>query len=627
VCRKLDGIPLGLELAAARVRLLSIEQLAERLSDPFRLLSTSDRAAPDRHQTLWATLDWSYGLLSEPEQRLFERLSVFAGGWTLEAAEAVGSGDPVEADQLVNLLGRLVDKSLVVAEPTAEQGPRYRLLETLRQYAEQRLADRDEQQVVQQRHAHYFLPLYERAELELLTGADRVWLDRLEREHDNLRAALRFLIARADVDGALRLAGTARRFWWMRGYFTEGRGYLEQALALDARAGTGVPRLAARAKVQFGLGNLALAQGDLDAAREGLRASVDLYRELADWGGAAWALCVLGEEAVYRAEYTQARGLFQQAVAAGRASGQRAITAISLAWGAWPGVPGLAWPGATHEAARLGEIGETAQEALRVCRAIGFRPGVCVALLVLGEVRHQQGDTAAARALWDQSLAAAREVGFKHYVVPALINLARMTKDQGDTREAGRLLAESLRLSRELGDRLAIAGCLEALVELAGRRFDRAVCMAGAAATLRQSVGAPVSPTERVRVASRLDALRRCLGAATFESYWLEGCTAPADHIIRSALQLIEELSIVQPNSPPGGEATHAAAGLTRRERQVAALIARGQTNRQIAERLTIAEGTAGNHVQSILDKLGFHTRAQIASWATAHGLSTTPAE
>jgi predicted ATPase len=153
VCRKLDGIPLGLELAAARVRLLSIEQLAERLSDRFRLLSTSDRAIPDRHQTLRATLDWSYGLLSEPEQRLFERLSVFAGGWTLEAAEAVGSGDPVETDQVVNLLGRLVDKSLVVAEPTAEHGPRYRLLETLRQYAAERLAERDEQQVVQQRHA------------------------------------------------------------------------------------------------------------------------------------------------------------------------------------------------------------------------------------------------------------------------------------------------------------------------------------------------------------------------------------------------------------------------------------------------------------------------------------------
>jgi non-specific serine/threonine protein kinase len=266
VCQRLEGIPLAIELAASRAGVLALEQIAERLTSHFRLLSSRDPTVAARQQTLERTIAWSYELLTAPEQRLFDRLSVFAGGWSLEAMESVASGDYLERDDLLDVLQRLVDKSLVLADHVPDP-PRYRMLETLRQFGQARLHEDGAAPAARERHATFYLGLAEEAEHELLTDADRVWLRRLEAEHDNLRSALRWLIAQGDVERAQRLAGAARRFWLLHGHLTEGRRWLEQALALPPPDQDRPATRRARAKVLHGIANLALGQSDLASAR------------------------------------------------------------------------------------------------------------------------------------------------------------------------------------------------------------------------------------------------------------------------------------------------------------------------------------------------------------------------
>src|SRR5215204_2227397 len=255
ICRRLDGLPLAIELAAARVGLLSVEQISEKLEDSLKLLSAGDRTAVPRQRTLRGTLDWSHDLLSEQEQKLFRRLSVFAGGWTLRAAEVVGSGDSVGRGEVLDLLSALVERSLVVSEPTADGGVRHRLLEPVRPYAQEKLKERRNAESVRRRHAEYFLTLAEEAEPELWKSEDAVWLERLEAEHDNLRTALSWALERVEAELVLRLAGALWRFWMTRGYYEEGRRWFEGALEKGGRVG-------ARAQVLAGLGHLALWQGD-----------------------------------------------------------------------------------------------------------------------------------------------------------------------------------------------------------------------------------------------------------------------------------------------------------------------------------------------------------------------------
>ena len=239
ICRRLEGMPLAIELAAARVKLLSVEQIAARLDDRFRLLSGGRRSAPTRQQAIRATIDWSYDLLSEPERLLFDRLSVFVGGWTLEAAEAVGAGGEIDADNVLDLLGRLVDKSLVLTEVSVHSSVRYRMLETLREYGREQLGRRSSAEVeaTERRHAQFFVQLAELAEPEIQGSGQLLWLETLDQEHGNIRAALRGQIARADVEAAQRLAGAVRLFWMVRGYLSEGRAWLAEALELEERTG------------------------------------------------------------------------------------------------------------------------------------------------------------------------------------------------------------------------------------------------------------------------------------------------------------------------------------------------------------------------------------------------------
>jgi predicted ATPase len=307
ICRRLDGIPLAIELAAARVRAFAVEQIAARLDDRFGLLTTGPRTAMPRQQTLRAAVDWSYALLSEPERALLRRLSVFAGGWKFEAAEAVAAGDGLQPYAVLDLLAQLVDKSLVLAEP--QRGAvRYRLLETIRQYARERLDEAGEAGCTCDRHLAYFLDLAEQAEPKLRGPEARTVMDRLEEEHDNLRLAIDWAL-QTGGDAALRLSGALAWFWWGRDHHSEGCRWLARALT------TTQVRSAARMKALNGAGWLAHHQRDLDKARMLLAESLAIARELDDGWTVAWTLHCLGRVAYFDNDPQTARSLGEQSLA------------------------------------------------------------------------------------------------------------------------------------------------------------------------------------------------------------------------------------------------------------------------------------------------------------------------
>jgi predicted ATPase len=286
ICYQLDGIPLAIELAAARAKVLSVEEISERLEDCFGLLTVGSRTALPRQRTLHATMDWSYDLLPEQERILFRRLSVFAGDFTLEAAELVCAGEDLRSDEVLNLLSHLVDKSLVlVAEQDGEA--RYRLLETVRQYGWEKLSESGEEGRVRGRHAGHYLTLAEEAEPELKGEGQVAWLERFEREHDNLRSALRWLLERGESEKAARLGWALWLFWWIRGHFAEGQRSMEQAVSV---AGSAAIPASAQAKALYVEGTMACGQGDPRSAEVLLEESAALFRELGDWRGVAYAL-------------------------------------------------------------------------------------------------------------------------------------------------------------------------------------------------------------------------------------------------------------------------------------------------------------------------------------------------
>jgi non-specific serine/threonine protein kinase len=355
ICGRLEGIPLAIELAAARVG-LSAEQIDARLEDSLKLLTAGGRTVSPRQRTLRGTLDWSYALLSEPERRLFGRLSVFAGGWTLEAAEAVGEGDTEQGDDF-DLLARLVDKSLVVEE-RQKSGVRYRLLEPVRQYAREKLEEGGEAKEVRRRHAGYFLALAEEAEPKLRGAEDTEWLERLESEHDNLRKALSWALERAEVEPGLRLGGALWGFWEAHGHYREGRRWLEKALEKDGPASA-----AARAKALEGFGWLVFRAGEMNravlAAEEGLELSDE-----AGIGGAVRAkfLGLLGWMVEVQGHHARAKKLLE--------------------------------------------------ESLRLGRDIDDKFGIADALLMLGSTLSNLGDRKRERQLHEEGIALSRELGY-----------------------------------------------------------------------------------------------------------------------------------------------------------------------------------------------------------------------
>jgi non-specific serine/threonine protein kinase len=309
VCQRLDGIPLAIELAAARVRMFSLEQIAARLDDRFRLLTEGSRTALPRQQTLRATIDWSYELLPEVEQRLLRRLSVFAGGWSLEAVEVICAGEGVKTDDVLNVLTQLVNKSIVIAEE--QHGKiRYRLLETMRQYTLEKLLGAGELERLRQSHWEWFLRFVEQAEPNLRRTGQQVWIEQLEIEHDNIRAVLSQSLEAGETETAARLAGALWQFWITHGHFVEGRKWLDAILANS----NAIP-VVTRSKVLFGAGELARHQGDFERARLMHGQRLILHRDLGDKEGIADALNYLGWVEAFQCDHERATALCQESLA------------------------------------------------------------------------------------------------------------------------------------------------------------------------------------------------------------------------------------------------------------------------------------------------------------------------
>jgi predicted ATPase/DNA-binding SARP family transcriptional activator/DNA-binding CsgD family transcriptional regulator len=565
ICRRLNGIPLAIELAAARVGVLSVEQIATRLGDSLRLLTAGSRTATPRHRTLRATLDWSYELLSEPERKLFGRLSAFAGGWTLEAAEVVGAKNGIEEGDVLDLLSRLVDKSLVVsgASPEAGGGPRYRMLEPVRQYAQEKLEASGEAATIRQRHTEHYLELAETAEPELSGRNQPEWLYRLETEHDNLRAALGWSLQQPEVEPALRLAAALAMFWHTHGHLSEGRAWLERAISASS---TAAPRT--RAKALNGAGWIAMFQGEYEAARALFEKALALFRELKDEDGIVTSITNLGLVAVL---------------------GERQDIPV---------------PTLLEEATRL--------------RPKVTNPRTVANLLILsGLVAFAQGDAGRAWTLHEESLKISREIGDAGCTIVCLTNLGLMAVGRADHARATALLGESLRLGRKSEDKMPLQYALFGLAGVAAYQGQpvRAARLWGASEAVREAAGLHLTALARfgTNYDDLLAATRARIDEAAFATEWAAGRAMAQEDAIEYALGTEGEPTAPAASKEPTlGEPPDP---LTRREREVAILVARGLTNRQVSSELSISERTVHGHIRNILKKLELRSRVQLAAW------------
>jgi predicted ATPase/DNA-binding CsgD family transcriptional regulator len=563
ICYRLDGIPLAIELAAARTKVLSVEQISERLDDCFRILAAGSRTTIPRQRTLHATMDWSHELLSEQERALFRRLSVFAGGFSLEATESVCAGEDLEHYGVLELLSHLVDKSLImVAEQDGEA--RYRLLETVRQYGREKLDESGEEAELGRRHAGYFVGLAEKAEREL-SGPDQArWLTLMETEHDNLRAALSWSFGeRGDVGFGVRLAAALWLFWFSRGYVSEGRRWLESAIS---RSGRAAPY--ARANVLNGAGWLATFQDDYGTAKILIEEGLALYRELGDKEGIASSIAYLGFVAVL---------------------GQRDDVPVAM----------------------------LLEEASRLKPELKDRRTVAYLLVLEGLVALGRGDLEQAVALNEEGLALYREVSDALGVLACLWNIGLVKLAQGDYERSTTLLRESLRLAWDLDHKLYIQYSIIGLAGVAASRVRpvRAAQLWGAAEGMSETYGTQFPPAGRSLIdhEGRMAEARSHLEEAAFHAAWAEGKAMSLEQVVEYALD--------QEAAPEPTAQEDYPAGLSAREAEVLRLVATGLTNAEVADKLFLSSRTIEWYLGSIYRKLGFHSRTEAARFAVEHGL------
>lgn len=558
ICRRLDGVPLAIGLAAAWVKLLQVKQITARLDDVFHLLTGGSRTAPPRHQTLRATLDWSYALLSEPERTLFHRLAVFAGSFSMEAAERV-CGDLTVPVVLV--LSQLVDKSLVVVEHHHDEA-RYRLLEIIREYAQEK-ASRLELIQARDHHLDYYLGLIEQAQVEL-RGAKQVrWLRWAEVEHDNLRAALSWSLDNRE-QAALQLCGTLWRFWKARGYISEGRHWLEATLARNTAA---PPALQSAALA--GLGLLALVQGDLVCAQRAFAQDLELQQTLGCPTGIVKAMGRLAYLARLQGDQSDAAELLQKSLDIARTTEDKSVIA-----GVLTDLGNVAWRQGQYDqtvsllqeslmlyeqvddkfnyAQALGLMGSVAREqgqftlaktriekSCEMLMEIGDKQMIVWALGNLGRLAFCEGDDALARTYLQDSLAIARELGDKFYIARVLAHLGDAVQRLGDDVIARASYAECLRLSHINGDKLVQAQALEGCAGLALRNGhpESAARMLSAAQAARDRIGSPVPPVLRAGHKQEIAATRAALSEPAFASAWAEGQAMTLEQATAYALE------------------------------------------------------------------------------------------
>ena len=453
ICRKLEGVPLAIELAAARVGTLSVGQISERLGGSLDLLTRGGRTAEPRQRTLKGTLDWSHDLLSEREKLVFRRLSTFAGGWTLEAAEAVASGEGVEEEGILDLLSGLVEKSLVVTEERHRNRVRYRMLQPVRQYAREKLGEGGESEAVLCRHAEFFLALAEEARPRLRGPEDAEWLERLEREHDNMRAALSWALER-EIELALRLAGVLGTFWHVHSHSEDGRKWLEAALARDD--GTSV---VTRIKALEALSWLTIDQWDHDRAEAVAREAMELSTEAEIESSLAASLRIMSAGPAWvRGDYERGRELLEESLEISRKAGDKVMMAEALIQ-----LAGTAW--GQGDTARANEI---YQEGIDLCREAGYTYRLPDFLFSLGYQLLLEGDYERGAALNAEAAALSREHGYKRSLDFALDNQGWAALLKGDHERARAFYEESLVVCKELGDKACASESLDGLACVAG---------------------------------------------------------------------------------------------------------------------------------------------------------------
>jgi predicted ATPase/DNA-binding NarL/FixJ family response regulator len=610
LCRSLDGLPLAIELAAAWVRVLSVEQIVDRLGDRFRLLTSGDRTAPPRQRTLRAAIDWSHDLLGAQEQVLLRRLSVFAG-WSLEMAEQICSGGDLPASDVLDLLATLTDKSLVVADTEAHAQTRYRMLDTIREYAASRLADAGEAAMMRRRLRDYSLREVEHMHAIGMALIPAPWsasvetFRRFDVEAGNLRQVLSDCLAEGDAETGLRICAAARPVWIVRGSFAEGAEWLDGFLGLDAAT---VPARV-RGAALVGRAQLALASDPASAearAAEGLEVS----RAGGDQFWVATALNLLAEASLHAGRADEAAARADQALETARQAGQQWNEGYALGTLAAT----AAQRGDPREAQRLAEA------ALDVMRAIDQQWGVARTLIGLADLARLTGDPGGAQQRYAEALAILREVNARPEIARCLAGLGRIAMDQGELTLARSYLTESIGLSRSMGSRIGMIRGLEAFAALAAaeQKPDRAVQLTAAAAALREAAHLPARSGART---GRLLAAAQILGPEAITRLRAEGSGLEASSAVDLALTPPQPAASGDGDHSAGapprpGAKTTASGGLTPREREIVALVAEGRSNKAIAEELVISPATAARHVANILLKLGFSSRAQVAAWA-----------
>ncbi len=490
ICRRLDGLPLALELAAARVRTLSPTELLARLDRSLPLLTGGARDMPERQRTMRAAIEWSYQLLTEPQRRLLNRLSVFRGGWDLEAAETVGAGGDILEEEVLDVLSSLVEQSLVVAEPREEGSTRYRLLVPVREYAEERLEQSGEAEGTGRRHADYFLGLAERAVSELKGPGQVGYLTRVDQDKDNLRAALAWALDRGDADTAARLAVAVGPSWEVRGAFSEGRRWLEAALAVG-----GGGDLLVRAKALGGAGWMAYWQGDYERMARLAEENLSVARRIGNKERTGIALYQMGAAALLEGDRERAIGLIEQSIALGRE--------LEDSWGI-------------------------------------SRP-----LVDLGTALLERGNTERSRQLFEEALAIGRASGDALVMARGLLALATAALVEGDYERTRSLLEESMAVFRDRGDTLGIVYCLEVEASMDGAQgvASRAARLWGAADVLREELSSPRPAQQRRLCEPDLEGVRAQVGEESWARAVAEGREMTLEQAVEYALAATDSAS------------------------------------------------------------------------------------
>lgn len=645
VCVRLDGLPLAIELAASRIKLLPPQALLARLKQGLAVLTSAARDVPARQQTLRNTIAWSYHLLDADEQTLFRRLSVFTGGWTLEAIESVcstlGDGELPVLDGVASLL----DKSLLQQTTQDGEEPRLAMLETIREFGLECLSASGEQETTRLAHADYYLQVAERVEPQLSGPKQTALLDRLEMEHDNMRAALHWLLEqdRPEIESqemALRLAGALRQFWSVRCHYREGQMFLERALL--ASEGSATPArakaLKAAASVAIILGNLergevlaqeglalyrvlqdkqgialclhllervARTKGHREAARALAEEALSLLRQLGDKPGIAWSIYRL---AVQEGEPARANALFAESLALHRELGNK--EGVAIVCQQWATILFDSQGDQTRARALI-------EESLALEKELRDKSGTAYSLYILGQMRLRRGDAVAARSLLEESLALYREIEHPNGVAWSLSALGRVAAVQGDSTAAFALGEEGVTRAREEGDAALIAYSMEGLASVIASQGQPlwAARLWGAAEVQREAADMPLTPTERVDYEPSVAAARASADSETFAVAWAEGRTMTLEQVLTVPLPPEQIASV--PKSEQKTQSLPAYPDrLTAREVEVLLLVAQGMTDAQVAESLVVSPRTVNWHLTSIYSKIGVASRAAATRYA-----------